>query len=1060
MMKLSNNLQAKILVFILSTVLIVFVIVGLFVGVRNRQYAVEKAHEYTQLMADKNARHVETLLNKFAVELTSTSNVIGIQLQKGTNPQEVLSEIIKSTLSKNPEISELCLTVASKLLGNELLTSDWALMKTNNRFVEGLQFVPTQTSVANGNSFFVSEPIQTTNGLVSDFSSPIFVNGDLQGYLTASVNLGFFGTFIKESYIFEGGFITVMSNSGVFVAHSNSGFLGRKFSENFSIEEKEWNVESKVAKGSQFELLTKFQRNSYYSYFVPVKIGNAPLLWTVEVTVPMHKILEASNKSILNSIFVALIGFVILIFVIWYLTNKIISPVKNVTGILELLSKGNTRDIKPLGLKSGDELQLMSDSLEKVVDGLRVTEGFALGIGKGNLTEKYELLSSDDQLGRALLNMRDSLKHSREEEEKRKREEEIRNWATQGIAKFAEILRNDSNQMKKLGYNLTENLVNYLDVNQGAFFVLNNDLEDDIYYELVTAIAYGRDKFMKKEIRVGEGLVGRCAFERKTVFLTEVPDDYANITSGLGTANPTCILIVPCILNEEVFGVIEIASFRVLQPYEIEFVEKLGESIAATISNVKINEKTSKLLAASQHQSEELAAQEEELRQNLEEMEATQEDLKRQMETNEQLRINMQQQAALLDSLLNSLPDYIYFKDKDSKFLRISKSMLELFNAKTVADVIGKSDFDYHTPENARKFYEDEQNIIRNKKGITDQLQKEVMIDGSYKWMSVTKLPLITEEGDCIGTFGISKDVTALKNLEIEAIKKNEEMSQTMETMKLAQEDLNKQIEINSKMRENEKRQNALLDALLNSLPDYIYFKDEQSRFLKISKSLISLFGAKTVDDVIGKSDFDYHTPENAQKYFDDELKIMQTRKGIVNQLQREILPDGSVIWNSITKLPLLTNQGECIGTFGISKNVTDVKTLEIEAQRREAELNGVLNAVKASTYTVEYDMQGKITDVNDAFVKLLKIKKEEIIGSHHKDGYDKNNISEKEYKQFWADLKQGKICHQKNHLQINDVEVWLSETYTPIKDSEGNVDRIFKIAFDITEYMKKNGKK
>ncbi|HCC30528.1 MAG TPA: hypothetical protein DEQ03_10825, partial [Marinilabiliales bacterium] len=63
-----------------------------------------------------------------------------------------------------------------------------------------------------------------------------------------------------------------------------------------------------------------------------------------------------------------------------------------------------------------------------------------------------------------------------------------------------------------------------------------------------------------------------------------------------------------------------------------------------------------------------------------------------------------------------------YFKDKDSKFLRISKSMLELFNAKTVADVIGKSDFDYHTPENARKFYEDEQNIIRNKKGITDQL--------------------------------------------------------------------------------------------------------------------------------------------------------------------------------------------------------------------------------------------------------------------------------------------------------------------------------------------------
>ena len=73
--------------------------------------------------------------------------------------------------------------------------------------------------------------------------------------------------------------------------------------------------------------------------------------------------------------------------------------------------------------------------------------------------------------------------------------------------------------MKSLGYNIMSNLIDYLKVNQGALFVVNNDNEDDIYYSMVTAIAYGRDKYMKKDIRVGEGLVGQCIYEHKTIYL-------------------------------------------------------------------------------------------------------------------------------------------------------------------------------------------------------------------------------------------------------------------------------------------------------------------------------------------------------------------------------------------------------------------------------------------------------------------------------------------------------------------------------------------------------------
>lgn len=1060
-MKLFHNLQTRILVFILSTVMLILVSIGFFVGVRNHNFAVDRAKEYTQLMADNNSQKVGGFFKEFkGIVVANTENLASqLSIQKLTSEQ--IASLLEIQLKKHPQFESVWFILdAETIEGNQQFNS-WAkyelnkrkqgevLFKTNSK---GAGFFEHQLS--NNEGVSLTEPYKSGGFYVSDISAPIYVDGNLKGFVGITLNLAFLTDYVQKAEIFEGGFITVMTSTSQFVAHANTELVGKPFGQNFPQDENDWNVENKVSKAKSFDITTHFQRATYYSYFVPMQVDDSPKRWMIEVTVPMHKILESSKTSIRNSVVFALFGVIIMIIVIFQVTRRIIGPIRKVTNILDLLAVGNTHAISEQEIKGKGELQQMNESLNKVVKGLRITEQFALEIGKGNLNADFEVLGSEDRLGKALLSMRESLLHSVEEEKKRKEEEELRSWATQGVAKFGEILRQDSSDMKKLGFNFISNLVNYLDVNQGAMFVLNDEMEEDNFFELSTAIAYGRDKFLKKEIRLGEGLVGRCAYEKKTIFLTEVPEDYVKITSGLGTANPTCVLIVPCILNDEVYGVIEIASFRTLKPYEIEFVEKLGESLASTISNVKVNEKTNRLLAASQNQSEELAAQEEELRQNLEEMEATQEDLKRQMETNAKMREEMKNQAALLDALLNSLPDYIYFKDKESRFLKISKSMLGLFGAKTVEEVIGKTDFDYHTPENAQKYFDDEQNIIRTKQGITDQLQREVTHDGEIVWTTATKLPLITDQGECIGTFGISKNVTALKNLEIEKQRKNEEMLKHLEAMEVTQSNLEKQNELNAKMRESLMQQTTLLDALLNYLPDYIYFKDKDSKFIRISKSMTSLFGAKSVDEVIGKSDFDFQTPENAKKYYDDEQLIIKSRKGITNQLQREKMPDGTLLWNSVTKLPLLTDDGKCVGTFGISKDVTALKNLEEETHQREVELNGILNAVKKSTYTVEYDANGIITDANEALLELFGLTRDEIVGTHHQDGIDMQGVAKKEYEAFWNDLNKGKIKKLRNRLEINDKVVWLSETYTPIKDTEGKVVKVLKIAFDITEFQ------
>ncbi|NOZ45218.1 MAG: PAS domain S-box protein [Chlorobi bacterium] len=256
---------------------------------------------------------------------------------------------------------------------------------------------------------------------------------------------------------------------------------------------------------------------------------------------------------------------------------------------------------------------------------------FAGKLSEGNTDVEYQFDDEDDILGKALVNLKDNLKQSKEEEIKRKKIEDQENWVTEGLAKFGEILRQNNDDMEKLSFEVISNLGKYIDAIQGGFFVLN-EIESEKYFELSSHFAYNRKKYSEKRIEWGEGLVGRVALEKKIIYMNEVPDDYVDVTSGLGEGNPRYLLIVPLIFNEEVHGVIEFASFNDFKEYVIDFVEKIGESIASTIANMKINLRTAKLLQDSQEQAEKLAIQEEEMRQNMEELQATQEEAAKQSE--------------------------------------------------------------------------------------------------------------------------------------------------------------------------------------------------------------------------------------------------------------------------------------------------------------------------------------------------------------------------------------------------------------------------------------------
>ena len=320
---------------------------------------------------------------------------------------------------------------------------------------------------------------------------------------------------------------------------------------------------------------------------------------------------------------VVVIAIVVLI-VSLITTRSIVVPVYKLKEFLISMTKGILPKEKLV--TNNDEIGDMGDALNGFIESLRRTSEFAVEIGNGNYNADYEALGEDDMLGNALLEMRKNLQASDEANKKRQKEDEIRNWTTKGLADFGDILRHNSENMDVLSSNVMRRLVDYLGVNQGAIYILNEQDETNPFFEMKSAVAYNREKYLKTNFGVTEGLVGRCAFEKLPVYLKEIPEEYIKLTSGLGGAEPNYLLLVPLVINEKVLGVVEVASFNEIPQYQIDFMQTLGENIASTISSVRISEQTNKLLSESKMRGEELSSQEEELRQNMEELQATQEE--------------------------------------------------------------------------------------------------------------------------------------------------------------------------------------------------------------------------------------------------------------------------------------------------------------------------------------------------------------------------------------------------------------------------------------------------
>lgn len=529
------------------------------------------------------------------------------------------------------------------------------------------------------------------------------------------------------------------------------------------------------------------------------------------------------------------------------------------------------------------------------------------------------IFDEDDESVSGNLNEHDIFKKAitgiRAELQNRNQQEELKNWIVQGLADFGELIRNEEHDFANLAKILISELVKYTNCNQGAVFIAHADENGASRLERMSCYAYDRHRFGKRIIEAGDGLLGQCLQEKATIYLKDIPEDYIEITSGLGFATPTNIVIVPMMANENIYGVIELASFAILEEHQISFLEKLAENLALSVASYQNKKHTNELLEDSQKLSAELQEKEVEMKDNLEKLISTQEEMRHhQME---------------LDGLFRAINNYLITAEIDlkGKIMGTNGNMLRLFGYK-YEEIIGVSVSQLlnHDKILSEQFWYDlhegsvfSTDILCHNKGMQPF------------WLRASFAPVEDVSGEIYKVLMLAEDVTGKKLQEVELQSHLQAIDQTIAAIEFSME--GKIVRIN---------------------PIYSGIAGYKPEELTGSPYSILL------------PEEDKNTPQSLLLW--ESLQNGQFFSGIFKHIDKQ----GKEQWLSGTFNPIFDINGK-------PKKVVMFADFITEGKEKQNELQGMVKAMKASFPYLELDAKAVFKTGNKSFFEALGYKRLEL---------------------------------------------------------------------------------
>ncbi len=918
----------------------------------------------------------------------------------------------------------------------------------------------------------ISEPLFLTydarvaDEFITQICVPIINDGKFVGLVGLDLLLSQLQKELKNQTYFPDAYSFVLSGNGTYVAHLNASLIGKKLSYINPKLNENFNVSNLIRNGEKFGTFyynEELKKEVYISYY-PITIGNTKTPWAVGIEVPLQQFAGNKTNVVLVTALICILGILLLSLVALFIGQSISRSMLDITSVLEKLRQGDIGglhkvEVEEKGEKE-NEIRKIKKTINQLIDSFIRTSEFARRIGKGELNIEQEILQQRDMLGNSLLEMHRNLLQAREEEKKRREEDAKRNWATRGLAELGEILRQSRGDIHEFSDNIIRNLTKYLHANQGGIFIINDADEHDVFIELLASYAYDKKRLLQRKIKPGRGLVGRCIQEKATVFMREIPENYITITSGLGESSPRNLLLIPLIFDDLVYGVIELASFRIFENYEIEFVEKFGESVAAAISNIKINIRTARLLEESNIKSKELAIQEKEMRQNVLDLQATQEESARK-------EIEM---TGILKAIASTSTIIQYAPDR--KIIEINGANIA-GGSYYKLDMVGRYHHDYalESLENPKEYEQFWRDLLAGKSRdrIAYFEQNEIQ-----QWVSERYTPVKDEHGKVYKVITIGNDITESKILENRLLEQRNDLLSSEEKLRQNLEELQAtQDEIIRRNNEIESLNRAVDRSLMRAeITKEGLIIDINEKF---SYSL-----AYAIDDLLNRQYISIVSEEEKPKY-NKIWKAVKQGKSYKGSL-RYVSKNNEIKWLLLSYIPEFEKDRNVRKVFILGYDVTESKKLEIEVSKQAQELQeqekelrqtlemfqatqedmalqaaqntSLVEAISSSSLVVEVDPYGIVVKANSEFLHILDVKEEKILGHLFYD-FNRSFVSKEAFSAFLAKLAKGTIEKRESRLEYKDKEIWLHETYSPILDQNRNVNKILIISFDISSRKK-----